>query len=138
MISAYDVSIIAAGVFFLNGLLTGIWKFRQIAASDTATAHPYVDVAHRSLLLYAFAALLIAEFARISQLPNVVELVAASAALLYFGLAITTYMIQGYKQETDNQLREITPATNLFMYSLIAAEVGGFVVLFYGALIELL
>ena len=41
--TAYQLAIVSAGVFFLNALLTGVWKYRQIAASDQARAHPYVD-----------------------------------------------------------------------------------------------
>lgn len=137
MITAYQIAIIAAGVFFLNALLTGVWKYQQIAASESGTAHPYVDIAHRSSLLYSFAAMLIATFVEISQLSAVVETVATLMLVVYFALAITTYMIQGLVQKTDNQLREITTATRVFMWSLIAAEIGGFVVLFYGVLVAI-
>ena len=70
MISADNLAIIFAGVFFLNGLLTGVWKFNQISKSVDGKAHPYVDIAHRSSLLYSFAALLIANFAYLSKLPT--------------------------------------------------------------------
>ena len=62
-----QLGIVAAGVFFLTALLTGVWKYLQIRASENATAHPYVDIAHRASLMYSFAALLLAEFAVISQ-----------------------------------------------------------------------
>jgi len=137
MITAYQVAIVAAGVFFLNGLFTGVWKYLQIEASENAQAHPYVDIAHRTSLLYSFAAILIAVFVEISQLSAAVELVATLALVVYFGLAIMTYMIQGYRGQTDNQLREITATTRIFMWSLVAAEIGGFLVLFYGVLLAL-
>ena len=134
MITAYQVAIVAAGVFFLNGLVTGVWKYLQIEASPDARAHPYVDIAHRTSLLYSFAAILIAVFVEISQLSATVELLATLALVVYFGLAILTYMIQGVLGQTDNQLREITTTTRVFMWSLVAAEIGGFLVLFYGVL----
>ncbi len=137
MITAYQVAIVSAGVFFLNGLLTGVWKYLQIEASENAQAHPYVDIAHRTSLLYSFAAILIAVFVEISQLSATVELFATLALVVYFGLAIMTYMIQGYLGQTDNQLREITATTRIFMWSLVAAEIGGFLVLFYGVLLAL-
>ena len=56
MESSQQLSIVAAGVFFLTGLLTGVWKYLQIRASEEAEAHPYVDIAHRSSLMYSFAA----------------------------------------------------------------------------------
>ena len=137
MITAYQVAIVSAGVFFLNGLLTGVWKYLQIEASENAQAHPYVDIAHRTSLLYSFAAILIAVFVEISQLSATVELFATLALVVYFGLAIMTYMIQGYLGQTDNQLREIAATTRIFMWSLVAAEIGGFLVLFYGVLLAL-
>ncbi|SRR6056297_2426853 len=134
MATAYQIAIIAAGVFFLNGLLTGVWKYSQIAASETGAAHPYVDIAHRASLLYSFAAILIATFVEISQLSDVVETIATLLLVSYFALAIVTYMVQGYVQKTDNQLREINLSTRVFMWSLIAAEIGGFLILFYGVI----
>lgn len=134
MATAYQIAIIAAGVFFLNALLTGVWKYNQMAASETGTAHPYVDIAHRSSLLYSFAAILIATFVEISQLSAGLETLATLLLVSYFALAIISYMIQGYLQKTDNQLREIDLPTKIFMWSLIAAEIGGFLILFYGVL----
>lgn len=134
MATAYQIAIIAAGVFFLNALLTGVWKYNQMAASETGTAHPYVDIAHRSSLLYSFAAILIATFVEISQLSDGLETLATLLLVSYFALAIISYMIQGYLQKTDNQLREIDLPTKVFMWSLIAAEIGGFLILFYGVL----
>ena len=40
MITAYQIAIIAAGLFFLNGLITGVWKYNQIAASEDSKALP--------------------------------------------------------------------------------------------------
>lgn len=147
MESSQQLSIIAAGVFFLTALLTGVWKYLQIRASENATAHPYVDIAHRASLMYSFAALLLAEFAVISQLPATVEFWAAAFPLLYFGFAILTYIVHGVLQDTDNQLRppfrlgrSTMPGPMMagFMWSLIVAEIGGFVVLFYGVLAAIL
>ncbi|MBM67934.1 MAG: hypothetical protein CME43_00445 [Haliea sp.] len=137
MITAYQIAIVSAGVFFLNGLVTGVWKYLQIAASDNAQAHPYVDIAHRASLMYSFATILIAVFVDISQLPNMVEIMATLALIVYFALAIAIYMIHGYLGDTDNQLREINAVTRWFMWTLIAAELGGFLILFYGVLVAL-
>ncbi len=54
--------LLAAGLIFLWALALGVWKWRQIATSPQARAHPYVDVAHRAALLYSFATLLLAGF----------------------------------------------------------------------------
>jgi hypothetical protein len=137
MCIAYQIAIVAAGIFFLNGLLTGVWKYRQIAASENAQAHPYVDIAHRASLLYSFATILIANFVQISRLSDTLETVAVLLLVVYFALAITSYMIQGVAQKTDNQLREISPAVQVFMWTLVAAEIGGFLILFYGVLLTI-
>ena len=140
-------AILSGGVFFLVGLLTGLWKDRQSVTSPDAQAHPYVDICHRASLLYAFAALLLAKFVEISQLPGRVELVAVGVVLFYFAAAILTYFIHGLLQDTDNQLKtphrlgdRTLPAAiiSVFMWSLVAAEVGGFLVLFYGVIVALL
>lgn len=136
MITAYQVAIVAAGIFFLNGLITGVWKYKQMADSNEGKAHPYVDIAHRTSLLYSFAAILIANFVQISRLPAPVELMATGLLVGYFSLAIMGYMAQGYIKKTDNQFKTMSPAIRWFMWTLIAAEIGGFLVLFYGVLIE--
>ena len=147
MSASETLSIIAAGVFFLTGLLTGTWKYRQILASASGRAHPYVDICHRASLMYAFAALLLAKFAEISRLPEMLELIAAALVLFYFATAIVTYLVHGLLQDTENQLkppfvlgRRTLPGAMIggLMWSLVAAETGGFAVLFYGALLELL
>ena len=147
MTLAETTTVLSAGVFFLVGLLTGIWKYRQIMASPEAQAHPYVDICHRASLMYAFASILLVKFIEISQLPERVELIAVSFILAYFAAAIGTYFIHGVLGDTDNQLKrphKLGPTTlpsgliNLFMWSLVAAELGGFLVLFYGVIIAVL
>jgi hypothetical protein len=147
MEAAESLAIVSAGVFFLTGLITGIWKYKQIMASENGQAHPYVDICHRASLLYAFAAILLAKFVEVSELPNTVELVAVSAVLIYFAIAIFTYFVHGLLQDTDNQLKppfhvgKVNISSNLIslnMWMLIVAEVVGFLVLFYGVLIAVL
>jgi hypothetical protein len=147
MQEAEKLAIIAAGVFFLSGLLTGIWKYHQIMASQNSQAHPYVDICHRASLLYAFAAMLLARFAEISQLPGHVELAAMAAVVFYFATAIVTYAIHGFLADTENQLHppfhmgSVTmprAGISIHMWMLIAAELGGFLVLFYGVVIAIL
>lgn len=147
METAQSVAIVCAGLFFLTGLMTGIWKYKQIMASAEGQAHPYVDICHRASLMYAFAAILLAKFVEVSQLPGVVKLIAVSAVLVYFASAIVTYFIHGLLQDTDNQLKPpfhvgkmkiSSSAITLHMWMLIVAEVAGFLVLFYGVVIAVL
>lgn len=145
MDSVAKLTIISAGVFFLTGLLTGVIKYRQIAASENATAHPYIDICHRASLLYAFACILLLKFVEISRLPVALELAAVCALVVYFGAAVLTYLVHGLLRDTDNQLerpfrlghRSVPPSSmSAFMWTLIVAEIGGFLVLFYGVLLE--
>lgn len=138
---AVELAVFASGVFFLAALLLGTWKYLQMRSSPDALAHPYVDTAHRAALLYSFAALLLARFAELSELPERIEVAAVAMPLLFFGGAITTYIVHGRLRDTDNQLRRphvlgrriVSPAAiSAFMWALVVAEIGGFLVLFAG------
>jgi hypothetical protein len=123
-----------AAVMFLWALLLGVWKYRQIAESDDAQAHPYVDIAHRAALLYSFALLLVATFVELSGWSTLVNLLAAGAMALYFFAAVVGYALHGWRRDTDNQFRDPVRGTHAFMVNLIAAEIGGWLVLIAGFL----
>lgn len=143
--TADQLCLLAAGVFFLSGLLTGWWKYRCMATSPEATAPVYVDIAHRTSLMYSFSAILLREFVPYSPLGPTGTLLAVGAPLLFFALAIQTYILHGILRDTDNQLRSphrlgrgTIPGVLLhgFMLALAVAEIGGFAVLLYGFLIS--
>lgn len=126
--------LLAAGLFFMSGLLTGLWKYACIARSEQAVAPVYVDIAHRTSLMYAFSALLLREFVPYSPLSPAGTLWAAGLPLLFFAAAISMYIVHGVLRNTDNQLRAphrlgtlTLPALgiHLFMWVLAAAEIGG-------------
>ncbi|HEX6592539.1 MAG TPA: hypothetical protein VF050_11115 [Moraxellaceae bacterium] len=140
---AVALALVAAGVFFLSGLLTGVWKYLAMMSSEKAEAPYYVNIAHRTSLLYAFAALLLAVFAAFSAWDPVVNFWATLFPLFFFGAAIFTYIVHGALRDTDNQLARPhkLASTTLpgfliqgFMWLLILAEIGGFLVLFAGLL----
>lgn len=140
---AVRLCVVSAGAFFLLGLLTGAWKYWHIARSPKATSPAYVDIAHRAALLYSFAALLLAVFAGLSAWSDPVNTVAAALPLAFFALAIGGYILHGLLQDTDNQFLKphragpiIIPPALLagFMWALMVAEIGGFLVLFAGTL----
>lgn len=126
--------LLAAALMFLWALLLGVWKYRQILASEEARAHVYVDIAHRAALLYSFALLLVAAFVELSGWGTVVNLLAAGALALYFFAAVGSYAVHGWRRDTDNQFRDPVRGTHLFMLSLIVAEIGGWLVLIAGFL----
>jgi hypothetical protein len=126
--------LLADAVMFLVALLLGVWKYRQIAISENHAAHIYVDIAHRAALLYSFALLLIATFVELSGFSELVNLLAAGAMALYFYLAIATYALHGWREDTENQYRNPVKGTHAFMITLIIAEIGGWLVLIAGFL----
>lgn len=141
MMPAEHLATLAAGGFFLTGLLTGVWKYTQIRRRPDAQAHPYVSIAHRTALLYSFACLLLAHFATISQLDPTLEWFAVAVQVLFFAAAVGSYVLHGWLGDTDNQLRHpftlgrrALPAWVMggFMGALILGEIGGFLILFYG------
>ena len=126
--------LLASAAMFLWALLLGVWKYRQIAASEEAMAHPYVDIAHRAALLYSFALLLVAVFVELSAWGTLVNSLAAGAMTFYFYAAIAGYALHGWRRDTDNQFRDPVAGTHAFMWALIVAEIGGWLVLIAGFL----
>ena len=124
--------LLTSATMFLWALLLGVWKYRQMTAADSGHAHFYVDTAHRAALLYSFALLLVATFVQLSGWSGAVNMVAAGAMILYFYGAVASYAVHGWKQDTDNQMRDAVPGTHAMMLSLIAAEIGGWLVLVAG------
>jgi preprotein translocase subunit SecG len=126
------LTLLAAGLIFLLALALGVWKYRQMATSENHLAHPYVDIAHRAALLYSFATLLIAAFVELSGWPTWVNLTAAMVVVLFFVIAIVTYIGHGVKRDTTNQFEHPTGSLHAGMIALIVGEIGGFSVLFAG------
>ena len=134
---------LAAGVFFTSGLLTGVWKYVAIMNAETAQAPVYVDIAQRTSLMYAFSAILLREFVPYSALGPTGTLWAVAVPILFFASAIAMYILHGILRDTDNQLRRphvlgrgTVPGVliTVYMVALIAGEIGGFAILFYGLL----
>ncbi|MFD4530192.1 hypothetical protein ACFWP7_41085 [Streptomyces sp. NPDC058470] len=121
-----------AGLIFVWALILGVWKWLQMATSPDGTAHPYVDIAHRSALLYSFATGLIAAFVQLSGWPSAVNGSAAGAIVLLFVVTIANYVRLAWQRETDNQMRNAPHSMRFVLATLIAGEIGGFIVLLAG------
>ena len=120
---------------FLIALLLGVWKYRQMATSETHLAHPYVDTAHRAALLYSFATLLVAAFVQFSGWSKLVDLLCAGTLYFFFLGAVASYALHGWRRDTDNQFRDPAPsaaAVHGFMAALIVGEIVAFAVLLAG------
>lgn len=135
--------LLAAGVFFMSGLLTGVWKYAAIRATSDAQAPVYIDIAHRASLMYAFSAILLREFVPYSPLGETGTLLAVGVPILFFASAIATYILHGLLRDTDNQLRRPhvlgrrhlpSVLITVYMTALVIGEIGGFAILFYGLL----
>jgi hypothetical protein len=143
---AVALAVLGAGFLLLVGLLTGVWKYCAISASEKSRAPYYVDIAHRASLMYSFSALILAVLAACSVWAPRLNFAAVMANLIYFSAAILTYVIHGILRDTSNQLARPHRLGKLtlphlllagFMWSLIVAEVGGALVLLSGAAIAL-
>lgn len=143
MLSPLPFTYAACGIFFLTGLITGVWKYYHIHSSEEAQAPVYVNIAHRTSLMYSFATLVLAKFVELSPYSETVTFWAAAAPILFFALAISTYVIHGVLQDTDNQMERPHKLGSFtlpnwviiaFMAALITAEIGGFAILFVGFL----
>ena len=140
--SAVALAVLGSGVLLFIGLLTGVWKYMAIMASEKSRAPYYVDIAHRASLMYSFSALVLAVLAGLSVWSSIYNFWAVVANLVYFFAAISTYVIHGVLRDTTNQLAKPhrlgkTTLPNIlisgFMWSLIVAEVGGTLILLTGA-----
>ncbi|ONM48199.1 hypothetical protein [Nocardia donostiensis] len=126
------VVLFSAGLIFLWALILGVWKWQAMTTSPDGLAHPYVDIAHRAALLYAFATGLIAAFVELSGWPSAVDFTAAAVMILLFVVTIANYVRLGASRETDNQMRNPPPQMRFVLAALIIGEIGGFSVLLTG------
>ncbi len=131
---AARLALTASGLFLLTGLVTGIWKYHGTMTREGNRAHAYVDIAHRAALLYSFAALVMMSLVEHSPYSITVQLWATAVPLFFFAAAIATYVYHGLAEDTDNQFRKRNFTSTWGMVLLIAGEIGGVLVLFWGFL----
>jgi hypothetical protein len=141
--NALKLCYLFAGIYFLVGLLSGIWKYHGIVKSKNGIAHEYVSVLHRASLLYSFACILLAKFVELSSLSEEVNFYSALAVIAFFGFAQITYFLHALLKDTENQFSKpyqlggwFYPSflLHLSMILLIIGELGGFMILFWGFL----
>lgn len=139
---ASKLTLFACGVFFLIGLLTGVWKYLAIWRSPRFEAPRYVSVAHQASLAYSFATLILLKLLEFSPYPETLNLIAVAAPLFFFATAIVTYILHAALRDTENQFQKPhrignfhipAPVFHVAIWLLILGEIGGFVILFIGA-----
>ena len=142
---ATELSIIFSGIFLWVGMLTGVWKYYQIRKTELARAHYYVDIAHRSSLLYAAASLILAALSYFTILPDMWALACVVANLFFFAMSILTYIIHGMLKDTTNQFKQPHKlgqwsiprwCMTFLMLSLIMVELGATAVLLLGTILK--
>lgn len=99
-------AVLFSGIFLWVGMLTGVWKYYQIRHSAQARAHYYVDIAHRSSLLYALASLIIAILAYFSVWSDGLNFTFVLINLFFFSFSILSYVLHGWLKDTTNQFKQ--------------------------------
>lgn len=143
--SATKLAIIFSGIFLWVGMLTGIWKYYQIRNTELARAHYYVDIAHRSSLLYAAASLILAALSYFTSLSDSLSLFCVVANLFFFSMSILVYIIHGMLKDTTNQFKQPHKlgqwsiprwCMTFLMLNLIIVELGATAVLLLGTILK--
>lgn len=129
------IALFSAGLFFIVGLLTGVWKYAQMMKSPENRASKYVDTAHFASLFYAFACVLLERFCDPNAFSSNVVAAAVGVLVFFFGSAVAAYIILGFRRRETTQFAEKTFHTTWGMALLIGGEVIGFLVLFVGWLL---
>lgn len=137
--TASAIALSAAGIFFMAGLLTGLWKYLCMRHHPQSEAPHYVNTAHRAALMYAFSAQLLAVFAGISAFPGWVNTAAVIPPLVFFAIAIVHYVQLGMTTSSNNSLRDSPDKSKDYriLNVLAVAEIGGFTVLLLGFFVRL-
>ncbi|BBL20432.1 MULTISPECIES: hypothetical protein [Acinetobacter] len=102
---ATKLAILFSGIYLWIGMLTGLWKYYQIRKSAHSRAHPYVDIAHRSSLLYAPATLILATLGHFTIWSDYAVLTCIGINILFFSLSILSYILHGVLKDTVNQFQ---------------------------------
>ncbi|MCX5467482.1 hypothetical protein [Acinetobacter nematophilus] len=100
------LAVIFSGIYLWVGMLTGVWKYVQISRSELGRAHYYVDIAHRSSLLYAPASLILAVMAYCSSFQEIINLLCVMVNLFFFSFSIASYVLHGWLKDTTNQFKQ--------------------------------
>ena len=126
------ITLLVSGIFLLNGMLTGVWKYAKIMSSEKHQAPVYVDIAHRTSFFYSFASLVIAKLIEFSPFSTTWQIIIVAFPLSYFIVTVIGYVKEGYLNRTENMFAERNFITTWFMYGLIIGEIGGLVLILGG------
>ena len=106
MDQASKVAILSAGIFFLFGLVTGIWKYIILTKSQDEKSNTYIHILHRTCLFYSFASLLISKLVEFSIFSEYLRVVLVAVIEASFLFASINYLIHAVLNDTENQFRK--------------------------------
>lgn len=132
MTDAAKIALLFSGLFLLTGMLTGVWKYAKTMASAEHRAPVYVDIAHRASFFYSFACVVIAQLIAFSPFRDGFQIAIVSIPIAFFALTVAGYIREGFIERTENMFSERNFVTTVFMYLLIAGEIGGFALILGG------
>lgn len=105
-------------------MLTGVWKYVKIMQSTERQAPVYVYIAHRNALMFSFASVVIAKLVEYSPLSTAWQIVIIAVPFFFFVMTSVGQITEGVKDRTDNIFKKPDPIRNIFMYGLVAGEIG--------------
>lgn len=135
--NAVQIALLGSGLFYITGMLTGLRKYRCMMSSADTQTPVYVDIFHRTTLMYPLSCLILVEFAQRNVWSEMVNQLVVVVPIFFFAAAVASYAIHG----TDNQLRRPhalgaqhvnSSVGSVFTVLLAVGEIGGFFVLFAG------
>ena len=135
------IALLFSVIFFMTGLVTGLWKYRRIMSSPDRTAPPYVSTAHRSSFTYSFAALLVSILLGQNPYPGWLNMTITVTLMAFFSITMISYIACGLEGITGSQFAE-PPAVGgeagrrLLMIVLTCAEIIGFGLLAAGFIVR--
>jgi hypothetical protein len=118
------LALLASGITLLVAMVLGAWKYHGILTTPEHRAHIYVDVAHRAALLYAFALTTIAALIEFSAWSTRAHIVALGVLVFFFWAAIGSYVVHGFRKDTENQFDPADVPTQVYMIALVVGEIG--------------
>lgn len=141
MNTSMKIALLFSSLFFMTGLVTGVWKYRLIKKSPVRTAPLYVNITHRSSFTYSFAALLVSILLGRNPYPGWLNMTITATLMTFFSITMISYIANGIKGMNESQFAS-PPAIggesgrDLFMTALIVAEIMAFGLLTAGFIIR--
>ncbi|WP_349269685.1 hypothetical protein MPNTM1_00040 [Mycolicibacterium parafortuitum] len=131
-----QIALIAATLTFLLALMLGLWKFYGMATSPSGHAHPYIDIAHRAALLYAFAIAMLAPLVQFTTWSAAQNVVAVAVVVFFFEANIVNYIRLGWSKSTTNQLHPLRRSAVVAVAAIALGEGGGVAFILLGFVLD--